>query len=368
MAASEDSETAVSAGSDSAPEELSAHREPSLAADSPAETSGVGGKPQGTKRAPRASASASGSKRTASKTSSAANASKTTARTTAAQRGSQTRKTPKASTAARTKPMLPPTRSAPPPSAPVALHCEELNKSFGANRAVDDISFTVRQGSFFGVVGPNGAGKTTTLSIATGLLRPDSGSVLVKNVNVWTHPAEAKRVMGVLPDRLRLFDRLTGAQLLYFTGILRGLDTQTIKTRTQELAEAFGLEDALGRVVSDYSSGMTKKIALACALIHSPEVVILDEPFEAVDPVSASHITEILEKFSASGGTVVLSSHNLELIERVCDSLVIIVNGQILAHGTVDEVRLGAPLEQRFLQLADGTVSEKLEWLHNSSA
>lgn len=243
-----------------------------------------------------------------------------------------------------------------------------LVKRFGQNVAVSGIDLQVRAGSFYGIVGPNGAGKTTTLSMMTGMLRPDSGSIHVNGINVWANPVAAKRIVGVLPDRLRLFDRLTGAQLLYYSGILRGLDSETVRVRSADLAAAFGLEDALNRLVADYSAGMTKKIALACAMIHSPRLLVLDEPFESVDPVSAVNVTEILQKYVASGGTVVLSSHGMDLIQRVCDHVAIIVHGKVLAAGTVDEVRGAKTLEERFVELAGGRkVVEGMEWLHSFS-
>ncbi|TFD77681.1 ATP-binding cassette domain-containing protein [Cryobacterium fucosi] len=263
-------------------------------------------------------------------------------------------------------------KSAPPvsdePLTPVVLSLTGLKKSFGNTVAVSGIDLEVREGSFYGIVGPNGAGKTTTLSMITGLLRPDAGSVQVHGIDVWGSPIAAKRIIGVLPDRLRLFDRLTGAQLLYYSGVLRGLDGATVRKRSADLAAAFGLEDALNRLVADYSAGMTKKIALACAMIHSPRLLVLDEPFESVDPVSAVNVTEILQKYVASGGTVVLSSHGMDLIQRVCDHVAIIVQGAVLAAGTIDEVRGEKTLEERFIELAGGRkVAEGMEWLHSFS-
>ncbi|MBC7723467.1 MAG: ABC transporter ATP-binding protein [Burkholderiaceae bacterium] len=250
---------------------------------------------------------------------------------------------------------------------PVLL-IENLSKRFDHTVAVSAVDLAVSAGSIFGIVGPNGAGKTTTLSMVTGLLRPDSGRVLVHGADVWANPAAAKRNMGVLPDRLRVFDRLTGAQLLYYAGVLRGLDRATVLRRSRDLATAFGLEDALGRMVTDYSAGMTKKLALAAAMIHSPRLLILDEPFEAVDPVSAAGIIEILQKYAAAGGTVVMSSHSMDLIQRICDSVAIVVHGTILASGTMQEVRAGGTLEERFVQLAGGRkAAEGMEWLHNFS-
>jgi ABC-type multidrug transport system ATPase subunit len=263
-------------------------------------------------------------------------------------------------------------KTAPPvpegPPARVVVAVTGLKKRFGTTIAVSGIDLEVREGSFYGIVGPNGAGKTTTLSMITGLLRPDAGAVHVRGIDVWGNPIAAKRVIGVLPDRLRLFDRLTGAQLLYYSGVLRGLDGVTVRKRSADLAAAFGLEDALNRLVADYSAGMTRKIALACAMIHSPRVLVLDEPFESVDPVSAVNVTEILQKYVASGGTVLLSSHGMDLIQRVCDHVAIIVQGAVLASGTIDEVRGENTLEERFIELAGGRkVAEGMEWLHSFS-
>jgi len=248
------------------------------------------------------------------------------------------------------------------------LSIQGLSKRFGDTVAVDGIDLAVTAGSIFGIVGPNGAGKTTTLSMVTGLVRPDSGMIVVHGAGVWANPAAAKRIMGVLPDRLRLFDRLTGAQLLYYSGVLRGLDAATVRQRSTDLATAFGLDEAVNRLVADYSAGMTKKVALAAAMIHSPRLLVLDEPFESVDPVSAANIIEILQKYTAAGGTVVLSSHSMDLIQRICDSVAIIVAGRLLASGTMRKVRGGASLEDRFVELAGGRkAAEGMEWLHSFS-
>ncbi|WP_258374873.1 ABC transporter ATP-binding protein [Curtobacterium sp. MCSS17_006] len=251
---------------------------------------------------------------------------------------------------------------------PVVLAASGLVKHYGQTLAVDEVDLEIRQGSIFGVVGPNGAGKTTTLSMITGLLRPDAGSVTVLDHDVWADPTAAKRSLGVLPDRLRLFDRLTGAQLLYYSATLRGLDGTTARKRSADLAEAFGLGEALGRQVADYSVGMAKKIALAATLIHSPRVLVLDEPFESVDPVSAATITDILRRYTRGGGTVVLSSHSMELVQRTCDSVAIIVGGKVLASGTMAQVRGRKSLEDKFVELAGGrVVAESMEWLHSFS-
>jgi ABC-2 type transport system ATP-binding protein len=263
-----------------------------------------------------------------------------------------------------------------PPAAPAAvidtrpsvLTLHGLSKHYGSTVAVDDVSLDVREGSFYGIVGPNGAGKTTTLSMVTGLLRPDEGRIVVHGVDVWTEPVRAKHVIGVLPDKLRLFDRLTGAQFLHYAGTLRGLSAKTVRARASDLAVAFGIEDALDRLVADYSAGMTKKIALAAAMIHSPRLLVLDEPFESVDPVSAANVIDILERYTAAGGTVVLSSHGMDMIQRVCDSVAIIVSGKVLAAGTIDEVRGERTLEERFVELAGGRkAAEGMEWLHSFS-
>jgi ABC-2 type transport system ATP-binding protein len=248
------------------------------------------------------------------------------------------------------------------------LDIRGLVKRFGDTIAVAGVDLTVEAGSFYGIVGPNGAGKTTTLSMVTGLLRPDSGSVLVHGIDVWSDPVAAKRNMGVLPDRLRLFDRLTGAQLLFYSGTLRGLPEETVRMRTADLASAFGFEDALNRLVTDYSAGMSKKIALAAAMIHSPRLLILDEPFESVDPVSAANVTQILRSYVEAGGTVVVSSHSMDLIQRICDHVAVVVHGAILDSGTMESVRKGKTLEERFVELAGGRTNvEGMSWLSSFS-
>jgi ABC-2 type transport system ATP-binding protein len=249
-----------------------------------------------------------------------------------------------------------------------ALMLRGVSKSFGDMTAVEAIDLTVPAGTFYGLVGPNGAGKTTTLSMIAGLLTPDRGVIRVGGVDAASDPLAAKKLMGVLPDRLRTFDRLTGRQLLYYYGILRGLAPRVVETRSADLARAFDLTEALGRVVSDYSAGMLKKVMLAGALIHSPRVLVLDEPFESVDPVSSAVILDILSAYVAHGGTVILSSHGMELVERVCTRVAVIVAGQVLAEGTIDEVRGELTLEQRFVELAGGLSDvEGLEWLHTFS-
>ena len=245
-----------------------------------------------------------------------------------------------------------------------ALSIRGLAKRFGSKIAVDGISLEVPAGSFFGIVGPNGAGKTTTLSMATGLLRPDFGTAVVHGVDVWARPLEAKKLMGILPDGIRLFDRLTGEQLVTYAGLLRGMDKAVVSARVGELLTALDLGGDAGTLVVDYSAGMTKKIALASALIHAPKVLVLDEPFESVDPVSAANIRDILERYVATGGTVIVSSHVMDLVQRMCDHVAVVAAGRLLAAGTVADVRGGVSLEERFVQLVGGKVQTGgLEWL-----
>lgn len=263
-------------------------------------------------------------------------------------------------------PQAPGNQPGPPvPAPPVpALSLRGLAKRFGGKIAVDGISLDVPAGSFFGIVGPNGAGKTTTLSMATGLLRPEFGMAFVHGVDVWKQPVEAKKLMGILPDGVRLFDRLTGEQLVSYAGLLRGMDKAVVAERVKELLAALDLSADAGALVVDYSAGMTKKIALASALIHAPRLLVLDEPFESVDPVSAANIRDILDRYVASGGTVIVSSHVMDLVQRMCDHVAVVAAGRVLAAGTVEEVRAGESLEDRFVQLVGGrNNTEGLEWL-----
>ncbi|MDF1479655.1 ABC transporter ATP-binding protein [Leifsonia sp. H3M29-4] len=248
-----------------------------------------------------------------------------------------------------------------------ALEIRGLVKRFGATVAVDHLDLTVPSGSFFGLVGPNGAGKTTTLSIATGLLRPDEGSVSIHGLDVWSNLVAAKRLVGNLSDGVRLFDRLTGRQLITYAGLLSGMPRAVVDERADDLLQLLDLEGAAGTLVVDYSAGMTKKIALACALVHAPQLLVLDEPFESVDPVSAANIRDILHGFVASGGTVIVSSHVMDLVQRMCDHVAVIAQGRVLASGTTDEVRGDSTLEDRFVQLVGGRrTGEGPEWLRLS--
>lgn len=270
-----------------------------------------------------------------------------------------------------------PAEQPPQPLAPnPALLIQDLTKVYGhpgpgARPAADRVNLHVPRGSFYGLVGRNGAGKTTTLSMATGLLRPTAGKVWVgggsqdQPVDVWADSVAAKRRMGVLPDGTHLFDRLTGRQLVTYSGLLRGMDRELVKDRTEDLIRAMDLQDAAGKQVQDYSAGMTKKIALAAAMIHAPALLVLDEPFESVDPVSAANIRAILHQYTQAGGTVVVSSHVMDLVQRMCDHVAVIDNGRVLAQGTVDEVRGEMSLEDRFVDLVGGRTDagEGLSWL-----
>ena len=251
---------------------------------------------------------------------------------------------------------------------PVALELRGLWKRFGSTVAVAGLDLDIPAGSFYGVVGPNGAGKTTTLSMATGLLAPDAGRVRIHEVDVWRQPREAAPLVGVLPDGVRLFDRLTGAELISYAGLLRGMDRDMVATRRDDLLAALDLRSAGATLVADYSAGMTKKVALACALVHAPRLLVLDEPFEAVDPVSGAAIRQILQQFVEAGGTVVLSSHVMALVERLCDHVAVVAGGRVLAAGRLDDVRQGRDLEERFVELLGGARAEReLTWLRPSS-
>ena len=248
-----------------------------------------------------------------------------------------------------------------------AVAIRGLFKSFGQTRAVVNLSMDIPRGSMFGFVGPNGAGKTTTLSMVTGLLKPDAGQIWVVDINVWENLSAVKARIGVLPDRLRLFDRLSGQELLTYTGLLRGMDKATVAERSRDLLQALGLTDDSRKAVADYSSGMTKKIGLACAVIHAPDLLVLDEPFEAIDPVSARVIADILAGFTRDGGTVILSSHVMDTVQRLCDQVAIIARGQLLAVGPTDQVAGGTDLESRFIELVGGAPSHgELSWLRPS--
>ncbi|TCB92709.1 ABC transporter ATP-binding protein [Micromonospora zingiberis] len=246
-----------------------------------------------------------------------------------------------------------------------ALALRGLAKRFDDKIAVAGVDLDVPAGSFYGLLGPNGAGKTTTLSMAVGLLRPNAGSAWVLGHDVWANPVEAKRLFGVMPDGVRLFDRLNGAELLAYHGLLRGMDPAVVDQRAAELLDVLALADAGRTLVVDYSAGMKKKIGLACALLHGPRLLVLDEPFEAVDPVSAALIRDILQRYVAGGGTVVFSSHVMEVVQRLCSHVAILAGGTIKRVGTLEEVRGARSLEEVFVEVVGGRTAtgQELSWL-----
>lgn len=249
-----------------------------------------------------------------------------------------------------------------------AIEASGLVKTFGPKTAVDGLDLVVPAGSWFGVVGPNGAGKTTSIRMMVGLLRPDAGTVKIKGVDVWPDPTEIKSLVGVLPDDLRLFERLSGEELLLYVGLLRRLDRDEVLHRSTELLQLLGLDKAGNDLVADYSTGMRKKIALAAALVHSPSVLILDEPFESVDPVSSKIIVEVLQHYRRSGGTIVFSSHVMDTVERLCDHVAIVSDGRVARSGTVEMLtrRWEVRLEDIFVDAVGGIAEQAdqaLAWL-----
>ena len=259
------------------------------------------------------------------------------------------------------------------PSSP-ALALRGLTRRFGDHIAVDNLSLDVPRGSFYGLVGPNGAGKTTALTMATGLLRPTAGDAWVCGHCTWGSEEEAlaaKRCYGLLADGLPVFDRLSGKEFLDYTGRLRQLPEAEVEKRSTDLLRVLELPQEGGKYIADYSAGMTKKILLAAALLHRPDILILDEPFEAVDPVSAQVIREILRSYVRSGGTVLMSSHVMALVEEMCDRVAIVNAGNTVAAGTLEEVRGSRDsLTDVFVDLVGGghLDQDALGWLAESDA
>ncbi|MFI6391807.1 ABC transporter ATP-binding protein [Nonomuraea sp. NPDC050547] len=235
-----------------------------------------------------------------------------------------------------------------------AVRTQGLFKRYGQQIAVAGVDLVVPAGSFAGLVGPNGAGKTTTLSMITGLLRPDGGRAVIDGLDVWRDPVQVKARVGVLPEGLRLFERLSGRELLHYNGRLRAIPMAEVEQRTEELLGVMDLREAADKLVVDYSTGMRKKIGLAAALLHNPSVLFLDEPFEGVDPVSANTLTDVLQRFTASGSTVIFSSHVMDLVERLCDWVSVMSAGHIVAQGPLAQVRGDRTLNQAFLDLVGG--------------
>jgi ABC-2 type transport system ATP-binding protein len=250
-----------------------------------------------------------------------------------------------------------------------AVRTQGLFKRFGQQTAVGGVDLIVPQGSFAGLVGPNGAGKTTTLSMVTGLLRPDGGLIHIDGVDVWRDQVVIKSRIGVLPEGLRLFERLSGRELLSYNGQLRGIPRAEVEQRAEGLLKIMDLTEAADKLVIDYSTGMRKKIGLAAALLHNPGVLFLDEPFEGVDAVTSRVIRDLLAGFVARGSTVFLTSHVLEIVERLCTHVGIIVRGELVEQGSLESIRRSGSLEECFLERvgADPEATRKLNWLEEAA-
>lgn len=232
-----------------------------------------------------------------------------------------------------------------------AIVTRGLTRAFGDRVAVDALDLEVPTGAFYGFLGPNGAGKSTTINMLTAMLGPTRGSASVLGIDLASDPIEVRRRIGVVPDGLHLFERLKAGEHLRFVGEAYGLDRATAARRADELLAALGLADDAGRQVMEFSHGMRKKLSLACALIHNPRLLFLDEPFEGIDAVASSHIRELLQRLVGTGHTTVfLTSHVLEVVERLCTHVGIIVSGRLVAHGALDALRRGADGSERSLE------------------
>jgi ABC-2 type transport system ATP-binding protein len=223
------------------------------------------------------------------------------------------------------------------------LKVEGLVKAFGAIRAVDTVRFEVRSGEIYGLLGPNGAGKTTTISIISGLLKPDAGDVSVAGAPFWSDPQRAKAIMGVVPQELALYEELTGRENLEFWGRIAGLAAGDARSRATELLEALWLADRANDALKTYSGGMKRRINLGCALLHRPQLLLLDEPTVGIDPQARLNILEFIRGLRASGTAILYTTHYLEEAETLCDRIGIIDHGRLLAEGTLNELqeRLG---------------------------
>jgi ABC-2 type transport system ATP-binding protein len=257
-----------------------------------------------------------------------------------------------------------------------AVVTENLTRTFGALVAVDHVNLRVAAGQFFGFLGPNGAGKSTTIKMLTGLLAPTSGRMHLLGLDFAAQPVEVKRQIGVVPEGMGLFERLTGAEYLGFVGRMYGLDKATTRQRSAELLEFMNLADRPKTMIADYSHGMQKKLALAAAVIHGPRILFLDEPFEGVDALAAGALKALLGRMTERGVTIFLTSHVLEIVERLCSHVAIIDKGKLVAQGSLEELRAGVPgaggekstLEEIFLSIVGQTGEqraqlEELSWL-----
>jgi len=255
-----------------------------------------------------------------------------------------------------------------------AIVIQKLTRRFGNLTAVDGMDLTVAAGQFFGFLGPNGAGKSTTIKMLTGLLAPTSGRVQLLGLDFSGNAVAIKRQIGVVPEGMGLFERLTGLEYLTFVGRMYGLDRATTRQRANELLEFMQLADRPKSVIADYSHGMQKKIALAAAVIHGPRILFLDEPFEGVDALAAGALKSLLGRMTERGVTIFLTSHVLEIVERLCSHVGIIHKGRLVAQGSLEELRAGVAegsktnLEEIFLSIVgqDGAIQpqmEELSWL-----
>jgi ABC-2 type transport system ATP-binding protein len=222
-----------------------------------------------------------------------------------------------------------------------AVVTTNLTRRFGEFTAVQDVNLTVAPGQFFGFLGPNGAGKSTTIKMLTGLLAPTSGSIQILGLDALANPVEVKRQIGVVPEGLALFGRLTAPEYLHFVGRMYGLDAATTAARTSELLEFMSLANETKKLITDFSHGMQKKLALAAAVIHGPKVLFLDEPFEGVDAIASGTLKAMLQGMIARGATIFLTSHVLEIVERLCSHIAIIDRGHLIADGSLEELRAG---------------------------
>ena len=251
-----------------------------------------------------------------------------------------------------------------------AIETQQLTRTFGSQTAVDSVDLKVDCGTFYGFLGPNGAGKSTTIKMLTGLLSPTKGSISVLGCDMLDHAQslEAKRHIGVIPENLALFDNLTAIEYLIFIGRIYGLGRQTIRQRSDEMLNLLTLERETKKLVLEYSHGMRKKLSLAAALLPNPKLLFLDEPFEGVDAVASLTIRDLLSNFVAKGSTVFLTSHVLEIVERLCSHVGIIQNGKLIQQCSMEDIHLNGSLEQCFLQAtgADQNQTAKLEWLEQS--
>ena len=255
------------------------------------------------------------------------------------------------------------------PDVAPAIEVRDLVKTYSGFRAVDGLNVTVPQGCFFGFLGPNGAGKTTTIKMLMGLSRPDSGSMRVLGLQLPEKSVEVRQEIGLVPDDTLLFDYLNGLEYLEFVGRLYGIPRPLARERGTELLNLFQLDENKRKLIGEYSKGMRKRVAMAAALIHRPRLFLMDEPFEGVDAVGARMMKDILLQQVHRGATVFLTSHVLEVVERLCDQLAIINKGKVVVQGTMAELRQQAAeglstLEDIFVNIVGAErYTEKPEWL-----